>query len=114
MVWILWLSWFTTYLVSPPTTLFQCFPTELPNEGPLHVVDHDPGVGDHDLTSRGHVDTHHILIYNKLEMFYLNSILNFGILPVLVFQLEVYYKEDRLLTGLTAQPKKNNSSMVFK
>ena len=27
-----------------------------------------------------------------LEMFYLNSILNFGIPPVLVFQLEVYYE----------------------
>ena len=38
-------------------------------------------------------------------MFYLNSTLNFGIPPVLVFQLEVYYKLDRLLTGLTAQPK---------
>ena len=25
--------------------------------------------------------------------------------PVLVFQLEVFYKVDRLLTGLTAQPK---------
>ena len=31
--------------------------------------------------------------------------LNFGIPPVLIFQLEVYYKVDRLLTGLTAQPK---------
>ena len=40
-----------------------------------------------------------------LEMFYLNSTLNFGILPVLVFQLEVYYKADRLLSGLTAQQK---------
>ena len=38
-------------------------------------------------------------------MFYLNSTLNFGILPVLVFQLEVYYKVDRLQTGLTAQQK---------
>ena len=38
-------------------------------------------------------------------MFYLNSTLNFGIPPVLVFQLEVYYKEDRLLTSLTAQQK---------
>ena len=38
-------------------------------------------------------------------MFYLNSTLNFGILPVLVFQLEVYYKVDRLLTGVTAQQK---------
>ena len=28
-----------------------------------------------------------------------------GIPPVLVFQLEVYYKVDRLLTGLTAQRK---------
>ena len=36
-------------------------------------------------------------------MFYLNSALNFEIPPVLVFQLEVYYKVDRLLTGLTAQ-----------
>ena len=40
-----------------------------------------------------------------VEMFYLNSTLNFGIPPVLVFQLEVYYKVDRLLTGLTAQQK---------
>ena len=39
----------------------------------------------------------------QIEMFYLNSTLNFGIPPVLVFQLEVYYKVDRLLTGLTAQ-----------
>ena len=38
-------------------------------------------------------------------MFYLNSTLNFGIPPVLVFQLEVYYQVDRLLTGLTAQQK---------
>ena len=40
-----------------------------------------------------------------LEMLYLNSTLNFGIPPVLVFQLEVYYEVDRLLTGLTAQRK---------
>ena len=38
-------------------------------------------------------------------MFYLNSTLNFGIPPVLVFPLEVYYKVDRLLTGQTAQQK---------
>ena len=38
-------------------------------------------------------------------MFYLNSTLNFGISPVLVFQLEVHYKVDRLLTGLIAQQK---------
>ena len=38
-------------------------------------------------------------------MFYLNSTLNFGIPPVLVFQLEFYYKVDRLLNGLTAQQK---------
>ena len=38
-------------------------------------------------------------------MFYLNSTFNFGIPLVLVFQLEVYYKVDRLLNGLTAQPK---------
>ena len=45
------------------------------------------------------------LNHSKLEMFYLNSTLNFGIPPVLVFQLEVYYKVERLLTGLNAQPK---------
>ena len=38
-----------------------------------------------------------------VEMFYLNSTLNFGIPPVFVFQLEVCYKVDRLLTGITAQ-----------
>ena len=38
-------------------------------------------------------------------MFYLNPTLNFGIPPVLVFQLEVYYMVDRPLTGLTAQQK---------
>ena len=38
-------------------------------------------------------------------MFYLNSTLSFGIPPVFVFQLEFYYKVDRLLTGLTAQQK---------
>ena len=38
-------------------------------------------------------------------MFYLNSTLNFGITSVLLFQLEFYYKVDRLLTGLTAQAK---------
>ena len=41
----------------------------------------------------------------NLEMFYLNSTLNFGIPPVLVFQLEVYCKVDRLLTGIPAQQK---------
>ena len=29
----------------------------------------------------------------ELEMFYMNSTLNFRIPPVLVFQLEVYYKK---------------------
>ena len=38
-------------------------------------------------------------------MFYLKATSNFLMLPVLAFQLEVYYKVDRLLTGLTAQPK---------
>ena len=41
----------------------------------------------------------------QVEMFYLNSTLNFGIPPVLVIQLEVYYKVGRLLTGLTGQQK---------
>ena len=43
--------------------------------------------------------------FYDIEMFYLNSTLNLGIPPVLVFQIEVYYKIDRLLTGLTAQQK---------
>ena len=43
--------------------------------------------------------------YLDLELFYLNSILNFGILPVLVFKLEVYYKVDRPQTSLTDQQK---------
>ena len=34
----------------------------------------------------------------KIKMFYLNSTLTFGISTVLVFQLKVYYKVDRLLT----------------
>ena len=42
-------------------------------------------------------------------MFYLNYTLNFGILPELVFQLEVYYEVDRLLTGLTAQLKETTA-----
>ena len=44
-------------------------------------------------------------IFHKVEMFYLISTLNFGIPPVFVFQLEVYCKVDRLLTGQTAQQK---------
>ena len=47
----------------------------------------------------------HDIITLSLEMFYLNSTLNFGIPPVLIFLLEVYYKVDRLLTGLIAQQK---------
>ena len=46
-----------------------------------------------------------IKIDKNLEMFYLNSTINFGIPLVLVFQLEVYYLADKLLTGLTAQQK---------
>ena len=42
----------------------------------------------------------HFLCEIEIEMFYMNSTLNFGILPVLVFQSEVYYKVDRLLTGI--------------
>ena len=38
-----------------------------------------------------------------IEMFYLNSTLNIGMPPVLVFQLEVFYKIYRLLIGLTNQ-----------
>ena len=47
----------------------------------------------------------HLSSLFDLEMFYLNSTLNFEIPLVLVFQLEVYYKVDRLLIGLTAQKK---------
>ena len=50
--------------------------------------------------SFGLIQNHFII---GLEMFYLNSTLNFGIPQVLVFQLEVYYELDRLLTGLIAQ-----------
>ena len=32
----------------------------------------------------------------QIEMFYLNSTLNFGIPAILVFQLEVYFKVDRI------------------
>ena len=56
-----------------------------------------------------------------IEWFYLNSTLNFGIPTVLEFQLEVYYKVDSLLTGLTAQQKgttarwySNKTSLVLK
>ena len=41
----------------------------------------------------------------ELEMFYMNSTLNFRIPPVLVFQLEVYYKLLLLLAGLPARQK---------
>ena len=39
----------------------------------------------------------------KVASFYYCSTLNFGIPTAFVFQLEVYYKLDRLQTGLTAQ-----------
>ena len=58
--------------------------------------------------------------FYNVEMFYLNSTLNLGIPPVLVFQLEIYYKVDRLLTGPTAQQKgttarwySNKTSLVY-
>ena len=44
-------------------------------------------------------------VIKQIELFYLNSTLNFGILAVFVFQLEVYYRADRLQTGLTSQQK---------
>ena len=45
--------------------------------------------------------------FKEVEIFYLNSTLNFGIPPVLVFQFEVYGKSmvDRLPSGITAQQK---------
>ena len=39
----------------------------------------------------------------KVESFYYYSTLNFEITAALVFQLEVYYKVDKLLTGLNDQ-----------
>ena len=45
------------------------------------------------------------VFFTFIELFYLNSTLNFGIPIVFLFQLEVYYKADRLLTGLSAQQK---------
>ena len=52
-----------------------------------------------------------------IEMFYLNSTLNFEIPPILVFQLEVYYREDRRLTaqqkGATAQWYSNKTSLHY-
>ena len=47
-------------------------------------------------------------------MFYLNSTLNFGIPPVFEFQLEVYYKVDRLLTDLTGQQKGTTAQCYWK
>ena len=55
------------------------------------------------LSQRQYLST--IDVKSRLEVFYLNSTINFGIPPVFVFHLEVYYKVDRLLTGLTAQQK---------
>ena len=52
---------------------------------------------------------HERYLSDEVEMFYLNSTLNFVIPPVFVFQLEVYSKVDRLLTGLTAQLKGTTS-----
>ena len=44
------------------------------------------------------------LASTKVEPFYYFAILNFGILPVLVFfQIEVYHKAKSLLTGLLSQ-----------
>ena len=57
----------------------------------------------------------------EVEMFYLNFTLNFGIPPELVFQFEVYFNVERLLTGLTAQQKgttarwySNKTSLSYK
>ena len=58
------------------------------------------------------VNNRDVKIYN--EMFYLNSTINFETPPVLVFQLEVYNKLDRLLTGLTAQLKGTPARCAFR
>ena len=44
-----------------------------------------------------------------LKMFNLNFTLNLGIPLLLVFQLVVYFKVDKLLTGLTAQQKETTA-----
>ena len=46
-------------------------------------------------------------------MFYLNSTLNFGIPSVLIFLLEGYYKEDRLLACQTAQQKGTTARNLY-
>ena len=46
-------------------------------------------------------------------MIYLNTTISFEVLPVLVFQLEIYCKVDRLLTGLTAQQKGTAAGWFF-
>ena len=51
----------------------------------------------------GTVKNHFYTKKKQVELFYLNSTLNFGIPIVFVFQLEVYYMADRLLIGLSAQ-----------
>ena len=60
-----------------------------------------------------------IFLFN-IEMFYLNSTLNFEMRPVLIFQLEVHCKVDKLLTGLSAKKKgttaqwnSNKTSLVW-
>ena len=78
----------------------------------------DPGPS-HPLYSHGlckwvgcdtHCDTYpgflnHLNRYVKTmnNYYFYYSTLNFEIVAALVFQLEVYYKVDKLLTGLTAQ-----------
>ena len=54
---------------------------------------------------RSRACAYEVRFFTFIELFYLNSTLNFGIPIVFLFQLEVYYKADRLLTGLSAQQK---------
>ena len=69
--------------------------------------DSDVPWGDHSQHAQILEDFYKLMFSQEvgIEMFYLNSTLNFEILSVLVFQLEVYDKVDRLLTGLTVQQK---------
>ena len=55
----------------------------------------------------------YLKLTNSIEMFYLNSTLNFEIPPVFIFQLEVYYKVERLLTGLAVQQNGTTIKATF-
>ena len=64
---------------------------------PLSNYDHNEKPKSRSVSTN--IDQNIRYLQKNIEMFYLNSTLNFGISPVLIFQLEVYYKVDRLVTA---------------